>query len=73
MPRMVKLDEVKLVLVNVTLGRLSWRSAALLICCRSSAWALKADTAIGTRCSDSARRCAVTMMSVGSPVCCAER
>ena len=48
MPRIVKLDEVKLVLVKVTLGRVSCRSDGFSICCASSDSAEKALTAIGT-------------------------
>ena len=36
MPRMVKLDEVKLVLVKVTLGSVCWSAGGLTICCFSS-------------------------------------
>ena len=62
-PRMVKLDEVKLLLVNETLGRVSCRSLAFSICCASSASAENALTAIGTSCRLCAWRCAVTTIS----------
>jgi hypothetical protein len=61
-PRMVKLDEVKLVLVKVTLGTVSCRSLAFSICWRSSWAPLKAVTEIGTSWSSCARRWAVTMI-----------
>ena len=66
MPRMVKLEVVKLVLVKVTLGSVSCRSAGFSICCASSASAEKAETAIGTFCSDWAWRCAVTTITSAS-------
>ena len=63
-PRMVKMPPPeKLPLVKVTLGSVSWRSLAFLICCFSSASALNAETAIGTSCRLSAWRCAVTMIT----------
>ncbi len=62
MPRIVKLDAVKLPLLNDTFGRVSWRSLEFSICWRSIACEEKALTAIGTSCSDSAWRWAVTMM-----------
>ncbi len=64
MPRMVKLELVKLLLVNETLGRVSCKSLAFSICCASSASWVNALTAIGTLCSDSARRWAVTTMTL---------
>ena len=63
MPRIVKLDDVKFVLVKVTFGSVSCRSDGFSICCASSDSAEKALTAIGTSCSRSDWRCAVTTIS----------
>ncbi len=62
-PLIVKLDEVKFVLVNVTFGSDNCRSEEFWICCFSRFSAVNAETAIGTACSDWAWRWAVTMIS----------
>ncbi len=61
MPRICRLEPVKLVFVYETFGTFSCRSVAWSICRRSSASPLNAATAIGTSIRFSSRRCAVTM------------
>ena len=63
MPRMVKLEVVKLVLVNVTFGSDCCNASGLTICCFCKLSAVNALTAIGTSCSRCDWRCAVTMTS----------
>ena len=63
MPRIVKLDVVKLVLVKVTLGSDCCSASGLTICCLARLSAVKALTAIGTSCNRCDWRCAVTTMS----------
>ena len=72
MPRMEKLEPPKLVAVKETLGAFSCKSDGLMICSSSSMAPVSAVTAIGTSCTPSATRCAVTVISSsGAPSSCA--
>lgn len=63
MPRMVKLELLKLVFVKVTLGSVCRSATGLTICCFSRLSAVNALTAIGTSCNRCYWRCAVTTTS----------